>query len=66
MLERRLLNSRHAIVRNSYLLQRTIQTSIGDLEIKVHKVKEITAATEYASIAQLMATAYLKCAKNSE
>ncbi|MGP1958613.1 MAG: hypothetical protein ACTS7E_01050 [Arsenophonus sp. NC-CH8-MAG3] len=34
---------------NSYLLQRTRQTGISDVEIKVLKVKGITAAREYIS-----------------
>ncbi|MGG2143910.1 IS256 family transposase [Symbiopectobacterium sp. RP] len=38
--ERRLDDGRHAVVRNGYLPPRTIQTGIGDVEIKVPKVRE--------------------------
>lgn len=37
--ERRLDDGRHAVVRNGYLPQRTIQTGIGDVEVKVPKVR---------------------------
>ncbi|MGP1923994.1 MAG: hypothetical protein ACTS73_03475 [Arsenophonus sp. NEOnobi-MAG3] len=40
-----------AIIRNGYLAQRTIQTCIGDVEIKVPNVMGISVATKYASIA---------------
>ncbi|MGP1923877.1 MAG: hypothetical protein ACTS73_02730 [Arsenophonus sp. NEOnobi-MAG3] len=30
----------YTIIRNSYLLQRTIQTGIGNVEIKLPKVKQ--------------------------
>ncbi|RLR18329.1 IS256 family transposase, partial [Sodalis-like symbiont of Bactericera trigonica] len=38
--ERCLDDGRHAVVRNGYLPQRTIQTGIGDVEIKVPKVRD--------------------------
>ncbi|MGG2141831.1 IS256 family transposase [Symbiopectobacterium sp. RP] len=38
--ERCLDDGRHAVVRNGYLPPRTIQTGIGDVEIKVPKVRE--------------------------
>lgn len=36
----RLPDGRQAVVRNGYLPQRTIQTGIGDVEIKVPKVRD--------------------------
>ncbi|MBL0586906.1 transposase, partial [Aeromonas caviae] len=38
--ELRLPDGRQAVVRNGYLPQRTIQTGIGDVEIKVPKVRD--------------------------
>jgi len=35
-----LINGRQAVVRNGYLPERTIQTGIGDVEIKVPKVRD--------------------------
>jgi transposase-like protein len=38
--ERRLSDGRQAVVRNGYLPARTIQTGIGDVEVKVPKVRD--------------------------
>lgn len=38
--ERLLPDGRQAVVRNGYLPERTIQTGIGDVEIKVPKVRD--------------------------
>ncbi|MGP1924162.1 MAG: hypothetical protein ACTS73_04435 [Arsenophonus sp. NEOnobi-MAG3] len=35
------VDERHAVVRNSYLPQRSIQINIGDLKIKLHKIRGI-------------------------
>ena len=45
-----LLDGRHAVVRNGYLPERTIQTGIGDTPIKVPKVA-IAVAQVFVSIA---------------
>ncbi|MGP1924109.1 MAG: hypothetical protein ACTS73_04145 [Arsenophonus sp. NEOnobi-MAG3] len=37
----------NAIVRNGYLPQRPIQIGIGNVEVKVPKVRGIAVATEY-------------------
>ena len=36
----KLINGRQAIVRNGYLPERTIQTGVGDVRIKVSKVRD--------------------------
>ena len=38
--QRRLPDGRQAVVRNGYLPERTIQTGIGDVDIKVPKVRD--------------------------
>ena len=38
--ELRLPDGRQAVVRNGYLPERTIQTGVGDVEIKVPKVRD--------------------------
>ena len=44
----RLPDGRQAVMRNSYLPARTVQTGIGDVEMKVPKVRGITAGREFA------------------
>ncbi|MGP1923456.1 MAG: hypothetical protein ACTS73_00330 [Arsenophonus sp. NEOnobi-MAG3] len=52
MLNTRLLIGVNGVIRNGYLPERTIQTGIGYLEIKVPNVREmISAVTEYTSTA---------------
>ena len=36
----RMLDGRQAVVRNGYLPERTVQTSLGDVEVKVPKVRD--------------------------
>ena len=36
----RLLDGRQALVRNGYLPERTIQTGLGDVEVKVPKIRD--------------------------
>ncbi|MGG2141013.1 IS256 family transposase [Symbiopectobacterium sp. RP] len=62
--ERRLDDERHAVVRNGYLPPRTIQTGIGDVEIKVPKVRELSGNGICFNSALL--PPYLKRAKSVE
>ena len=36
----RMLDGRQAVVRNGYLPERTVQTSLGDVDVKVPKVRD--------------------------
>ena len=44
--QRKLPDGRQAIVRNGFLPERTIQTGIGDVEIKVPKVRDRPPVSE--------------------
>lgn len=59
-----LLDGRQAVVRNGYLPVRTVQTGIGDVEVKVPKVRDRSGSGIYFN-SQLLPP-YLKRARNLE
>ena len=60
----RLLDGRQALVRNGYLPERTIQTGLGDVEVKVPKVRDRSGSGICFHSALL--PPYLKRAKSVE
>ena len=60
----RLLDGRQGLVRNGYLPERTIQTGLGDVEVKVPKVRDRSGSGIRFTSALL--PPYLKRAKNIE
>ncbi|MGP1924078.1 MAG: hypothetical protein ACTS73_03950 [Arsenophonus sp. NEOnobi-MAG3] len=51
-------------VRNGYLSKRTIKTGMGDIEIKVPKIRD--HSNNEISFNSSLLPPYLKCAKNIE
>ena len=60
----RMFDGRQAIVRNGYLPQRIIQTALGDVEIKVPKVRDRSGAG--IRFNSTLLPPYLKRAKSIE
>ena len=60
----RLLDGRQALVRNGYLPERTIQTGLGDVEVKVPKIRDRSGSGIRFTSALL--PPYLKRAKSIE
>ncbi len=62
--QRKLPDGRQAVVRNSFLPERTIQTGIGDVEIKVPKVRDKSDSGLCFNSSLL--PPYLKCSSSIE